>query len=186
MTTKFIKVVTLLLLINCSSSGQFQNSILRQKIKLLQPFEGSWTAEVKLHARNGTIIEETGIYKISWVLDGTYLQWHAFLRDKKDTNKIRNFIIMTTYNPDSVRYENLYLYRASPMKVFETGVYDAESREYKTAAFIPLEDGFRDEYVRTITRIVSDSNRISYIHYSRYKDEKEEILDFEANLTRIK
>ena len=182
---KFISATLLLIAISFACRCQIQSSAIREKIKLLQPFEGKWVAEVKLHSRDGRTVEEAGTYDISWVLDCTYLQWQAYLRSKKDTNWLRNFIIFITYNPDSSRYENLYLYRASAMKVFEHGSFNPVTKEYTTSAFIPLEDGSHDEHVRTITKISGDNNHVTYVHFSRYSDEKEETLDFEADLKRI-
>lgn|GEM_PF-6147139 len=182
---KWIIALSAGLIITLACECQTNHALTREKIKLLQPFAGNWSAEVKLHARDGRTFYESGTYQVSWILDSTYLQWHAYLNSKSNSKRIRNFMILMTYNPDSANYENLYIYRGSPMKVFEKGNFDPANMQYITTAFIPLEDGVHDEHVRTITKISGDHNHISYVHYSRYSNESAEILDFEAELKRM-
>ena len=88
-----------------------------------------------------------------------------------------------TFNNDSSRYEVNYFYARSAMKVFEVGELN-EGNEFLTSAFVPLEDGQHDEYVRTITKLIN-SGKMHYLHFSRFDYEKTERKDFEAILTRI-
>lgn len=92
--------------------------------------------------------------------------------------------MLITYNPDSSLYEVNYFYNGSNLKVFEKGAYFAGQGEFTTEAFIPFEDGARDERVRTVTRL--DGYKIHHTHYSQYSDEKVEWNDFTAELTRIR
>jgi hypothetical protein len=69
--------------------------------------------------------------------------------------------------------------------VTETEEYDDDgAQEFRTRAFIPLEDGVHDESVRTITSL-KDPDRVVYRHYSRYSHEEAERLNLEITLTRI-
>lgn len=150
-------------------------------------FAGSWRAETVFYTRKDHVPEyrETGIYKISWVLDTTYLKWDIQLHDKNNSGRKRSILILITFNPDSSYYEENYFYNGSSLKVFEIGNYDKIHRDFTTKAFIPLEDGSHDEHVRTVTHIMA-KNSISYIHYSQYSNEPEECNDFSAFLERVK
>jgi len=125
-----------------------------------------------------------GTYEIAPVLDGTYLKADMAMHRKEDPTKERSFLIFTTFNPQSGKYEQTYFYSRWALRVTETGEYDSQAKEYRTTAFVALEDGTRDENVRTITRL-SDPNNIVYTHYSRYADEKSERMDVQITLTRV-
>jgi hypothetical protein len=140
----------------------------KAKMRDLSGLVGTWDAH--------TSFDEVGTYTISWALDSTYLQWHLALGK-------RSMMIMLTYNPDSARYESTYFYNRSSLRVFETGAYDPAAHEFRTEAFIPREDGVRDEHVRTITKFFGDT-AITYTHFSRYSDQAAERNDFSATLRR--
>jgi hypothetical protein len=163
-----------------------RSGVIRQKMMALAPLVGTWTATTVFHRRDGRMPEdgEIGTYEIGWTLDSTYLAWHITLHDKDNAADTRYMLIMMTYNPDSLRYEENYFYNGSSLKVFESGDYDARRRELRTTAFIPLEDGMRDEHVRTITAIRPNGD-VVYTHYSRYNDEAVEHNDFSARLHRL-
>jgi Protein of unknown function (DUF1579) len=159
-------------------------SITRAKMRALAGLVGVWDAQTVFHEKDGKTPEhrEIGTYTISWALDSSYLQWDLSLHARDNPAHTRHMMILQTYNPDSSRYEQTYFYKTSAMRVFETGTYDTVAREYRTAAFIPLEDGTRDEQVRTITKIGSDT--VVYTHYSRHSNEPAEWNDFSAALVR--
>jgi hypothetical protein len=167
-----------------------QAAVIRQKMLMLAPFVGTWSATTVFHRRDGSMPEygEVGTYEVGWTLDSTYLAWRITLHDKdasaQTAPRTRSMLIMMTYNPDSLRYESIYFYNGSSLRVFETGDYDGAGRALRTVAFIPLEDGMRDEHVRTITAIQSNGD-VAYAHYSRYSDEAAERNDFSALLHRM-
>ena len=169
-----------------SAQNRDTASIIKQRMREVATFAGSWRATTAFHNREGQAPEyrEAGTYEISWILDSTYLRWDISLHGPL-TGQERSMVIMMTYNPDSLRYEVTYFYSGSPLRVFEAGEYDTTRKEFRTRAFIPREDGIRDENVRTISRITT-ANDILYEHYSRYSDEGAERNDFTAVLHRVR
>jgi hypothetical protein len=152
-------------------------SVVKAKMRELAGFVGTWDARTTFHGRNGTPdSHEVGTYTISWALDSTYLQWTISLGR-------RSMLILLTYNPVSARYEQTYFYNGSALRVFETAEYDSVAREFRTVAFIPREDGVRDEHVHTTTKFLADT-AIIHEHFSRYSDQSTERNDFSATLRR--
>jgi len=149
----------------------------------LKSLVGTWSAVAEFHQKDGSIAYDLGSYNISFVLEDTYLQWEVELHDKKDPSKHHSFLIFITYNPVTKKYDSTYFYSHWALRVTETGEYDDKSKEFRTTAFIPLEDGIHDENVRTITRL-NDPNRIVYEHYSRYNNESAERMNVVITLTR--
>lgn len=149
----------------------------------LRPLVGTWVAVAEFHQRDGTLGYDLGTYKVSYVLEGTYLQCEVELHDKVDPAKHHSFLIFITYNPVTAKYDSTYFYSRWALRVTETGEYDNKTKEYRTVAFIPLEDGAHDENVRTITEL-SDRNNIVYKHYSRYSNESSERMNVVIRLTR--
>jgi uncharacterized protein DUF1579 len=151
-------------------------------MEYLKPLIGNWHAVVRFHERGGSITEEEGSYRISPVLDGTYLEQEVEFHAKDNPGKHHSFLIFITYNPVTREYDSTYLYSRWALRVTESGEYDEKAKEYRTTAFIPLEDGTRDENVRTITKL-GTANRIEYIHYSRYSNESAERLNLDVVMT---
>ena len=147
------------------------------------PLIGTWNAVAEFHRRDGTTTEEVGTYKVSWVLERTYMQWEMTLSVRNDPSRHHSMLLLVTYNPATKKYESTYFYSGWAMRVMETGEYDGKSREFRTVAFIPLEDGVHDENVRTITRF-AETRHIQYLHYSRYNGESSERNDLTIFLTR--
>jgi len=148
----------------------------------LKPLIGNWTAVVRFHDKDGSITEETGTYKISSALEGTYLEEQVEFHRKDDLTKHHSFLVFITYNPVTKKYDSTYLYSRWALRVTETGEFDEKTKEYRTTAFIPLEDGTRDENVRTITKLAKP-NEIEYSHYSRYSNETSELLNLVVTMT---
>jgi hypothetical protein len=155
---------------------------IREGMKNLSPLIGTWDSVWKFHDKSGVSVD-VGTSSVTSVLDDTYLQWHVEHHSKEDPKHSRSFIIYTTFDPRSSRYDQTYFYSRSALRVTETGVYDDQAREFRTTAFIPLEDGIHDENVRTIISL-KDPNKIVYTHYSRYNNETIERMDLEVTLTR--
>jgi hypothetical protein len=148
----------------------------------LKPLIGNWTAVVRFHDKDGTITEEAGTYKISLALEGTYLEEQVEYHRKDDPTKHHSFLVFITYNPVTKKYDSTYLYSRWALRVTESGEYDEKTKEYRTTAFIPNEDGSRDESVRTITKLAKP-NEIEYSHYSRYSNETSELLNLVVTMT---
>jgi hypothetical protein len=166
--------------------GQDRSSdaqIILRNMVYLKPLIGTWNAVVRFHERDGSITEEEGTYRISSVLENTYLQQEVEFRAKNNPGRHHSFLIFITYNPVTKKYDSTYLYGGSALRVTETGEYDDKTKEYRTTAFIPREDGSHDENVRTITKLRND-NQIGYSHYSRYNNESAERLDLDILMTR--
>jgi hypothetical protein len=154
-------------------------------INHLAPLVGTWKAVAEFHERDGTLRYNDGTYEIAPVLEGTYLKWEVALHRREDPKRRHSFWIFTTFNPQSGEYDETYFYSGWALRVTETGEYDPQLKEFRTKAFIPLEDGERDENVRTITRL-ADKNKIVYLHYSRYNNEAAERMDVQITLTRLR
>jgi hypothetical protein len=156
---------------------------MRDGMRNLAPLVGTWSATWKFYDKHGSVSVLRGTYVISYVLDGAYLEWKGDHERKGHVPKTYALIIFTTFNPDSHQYEETYFYNDWPQRVFETGIFDAESREFRTHALVPREDGLHDEHVRTILNI-KGPNEMVYKHYSRYGNETRERLNVVITLTR--
>jgi hypothetical protein len=148
----------------------------------LQPLVGTWKADVDFHERDGGIAQEAAVYVVRPVLDGTYLEWDVTVHLVADPRRAHSFMIMTTYNPDTGKYDQTYFYSRWAIRVTETGEFDDAAREFRTTAFIPKEDGSHDEFVHTVLRFGADKT-VDYWHYSRYDNEKAEIMNLHAKLS---
>jgi hypothetical protein len=168
--------------ITCFANAQSAADTIKLNMKKLQSFAGTWQAKTIFHLRDGTTAKETGKYKISWTLDSCYLQWDIALQND-DSKKQRHMLILMTFNTDSARYDVNYFYAGWSMRVLEAGILNNDN-EFLTTAFIPLEDGVHDEYVKTVTRFTTPGN-MHYVNFSRFNHEKTERKDFEASLTRL-
>ena len=158
---------------------------IREGMKKLAPLVGQWRAAVTFHDENGVTREE-GTYKVSSVLDDTYLELEVERHRPESPQRRSQMLTLVTFNPRSREYETTYFYSRWAIRVTETGVFDDAAREFRTKAFIPLEDGVNDETVRTITSL-KDPNRIVYQHYSRRSPKETcEHMDLEIVLTRAK
>ena len=65
----------------------------------------------------------------------------------------------------------------------DIGEFDDSTKEYRTSALVPLEDGVHDESVRTVTSL-RDPTKIVHRHYSRYGNEDAGRMNVEITLTR--
>jgi hypothetical protein len=156
---------------------------IREAMKKLSPLVGKWRAVALFPQSDGSVTENDGTYDIGWVLEDTYLEYRVELHRKGDPSRHHGFIMYVTYNPRTQQYDSTYFYTRWAIRVTETGEYDAVTREFRTKAFIPLEDGVHDENVHTVTHL-NDPNKIVYTHYSRYSNQATERMDVEITLTR--
>jgi len=56
-------------------------TILRN-MSYLKPLVGTWNAVAEYYQKDGSVAYDVGTYKISYVLEGTYLEWDVELHDK--------------------------------------------------------------------------------------------------------
>ncbi|HEY4283298.1 MAG TPA: DUF1579 family protein [Chthoniobacterales bacterium] len=186
----FTKPRIISLLLVCTAIGssavaqEDQHVKIRAEMDKLAPLVGNWNATWKFH-RQGEIIERVGTHSISFVLDNTYLQWMVERHPKENPERSQAMLTFTTFNPRTNKYDTTHFYNGSALRVTANGEYDAATHELRDQAFIPLEDGVRDENVRAIINL-SDPNNIVYTHYSKFDDEAAERLDLEIFLTRIR
>lgn len=152
---------------------------IRAGMNKLSPLLGKWHADAVF--ADGR--ENVGTYDVHWALDDTYLEMEVDFHRKTDPSQHHGFVIYVTYNPATRHYESTYFYTRWAMRVTETGEFDEVANEFRTTAFIPLEDGKRDEHVRTIMGL-KDPRKIVYDHYSRYSDQAAERMDVRITLTR--
>ena len=158
---------------------------IREGMKKLAPLVGQWRAAVTFHDEDGVTREE-GTYKVSSILDDTYLELEVERHRPDNPQRSHKMLTFITFNPQSKEYDTTFFYSQWAMRVTETGVFDDASHEFRTKAFIPLEDGVNDETVRTITSL-KDPGRIVHRHYSRRSPKETcEHMDLEIVLTRAK
>jgi len=163
-------------------ADQAEYSKIREGMKKLSPLIGHWKAIARFHDGD-TVMEEPGSYDVSSVLEDTYLEWKVELHRQDDPKRSTQFMILTTFNPRTNHYDQTYFYNRWALRVTESGEFDDSAHEYLTSAYIPLEDDFHDEIVRTITSL-RDPDRIVYTHFSRYGQQKAERMNVEITLTR--
>jgi hypothetical protein len=150
----------------------------------LAPMVGKCRATAIFHDGD-KLTENDGTYDVEWALEDTYIECHVELHREDDPSHHHSFVIYITYNPASQHYDSTYFYSRWARRVTESGDYDAAKQEFKTQAYIPLEDGVRNENVHTVTHL-QDPNKIVYTHYSRYDNESAECMNVEITLTREK
>lgn len=145
---------------------------------------GKWKADIDFYDRDGKLIKETADYSVHPTLDGTYLEADVSVWRNDDASKRHGFKIMTTFNPDTGKYDQTYFYSRWAIRVTETGEFDDASQEYRTTAFIPLEDGKHDESVHTTTKFQPNGS-VEYWHWSRYDNETTALMNFHAVLKKM-
>jgi hypothetical protein len=155
---------------------------IREGMSKLTPLVGKWSAVALFHDGD-KVTENEGTWEIGWALEDTYLEYRVAMHRKGDPSHHNGFISYVTYNPRTQQYDVTYFYTRSAIRVTETGVYDEKTKQFRTQAFIPLEDGTRDENVRSINDL-SDPNKIVNTHYSRYSNESVERMQVQFTLTR--
>jgi hypothetical protein len=160
---------------------------IRAAMSKLAPLVGEWNAVWTFYDKNSVKEDpDPGTESISFVLDGTYLEFQWEHHNKQDPTRVRKVTSFVTFNPRTNQYDSTYFYRWNALRVTDTGEYDPVLQEFRTRGFIPLEDGVNDETVRTFTGL-KDPNRIVYKHYSRRSPaETCERMDLEIVFTRVR
>jgi hypothetical protein len=170
------------MLVSFSALAQVQErAAILEHMKRLEPLVGAWSAVAMFHDPETPC---DGTYLVQPVLGGTYLQFEVEWRRRSDHSRRSAFFIFVTWDPRAGKYVSTYFYTGSSLRVTETGELDEAAREFRTTAFVPLEDGVRDENVRTALSL-KDPSRLVYEHYSRYGNEPRERNDLTVTLTRL-
>lgn len=180
---------TLALLLSTTNLARAQagdTKTIFEHMEHLRPLVGTWDADYEFHNKDGTIdIVEPGTVRVSWVLDNTYLQMQTEHHRPKDPSKYWKYFTFLTYDAVAKKYLCTFFYGRWSTRVTEEGVFDEQSKELRTTGVVPLEDGKRDEHVRNIYKLTSETAP-SIIHYSRYEDEQTERMDVIIKLRRSK
>jgi Protein of unknown function (DUF1579) len=166
----------------CAEDPTANYAKIREGMSKLAPLVGKWSAVALFHDGD-KITENDGTWEINWALEDTYLEFRDAMHRKGDLNHHNGYITYVTYNPRTQQYDLTYFYTRSALRVTETGVYDEKTKQFRTQAFVPLEDGVRDENVRSIYDLI-DPNKIVETHYSRYSNEPVERMQVQFTLTR--
>ena len=143
---------------------------------------GKWRVLATFHNREAGPIYNEGKYHIRSVLDGAYIEIDAILWRKGHPEEHYSFLKLLTFDPRNGKFVSTYFYSRSSLRVTEEGEYDDAKQELRTIAFIPKEDGVRDENVHTVMRL-ADPHKIEYVHFSRYSNEPVERMDLSITLT---
>jgi uncharacterized protein DUF1579 len=167
-----------------TAAAQAENAnAIREHMDHLRPLVGSWSADYEFHEKDGTTLVEPGAVTVSWVLDDTYLQVQAEHHRREDPSRHHMYITYITYDPVTKKYVCTFFFGRSAIRVTEDGVFDEQTKELRTSALIPLEDGKRDEHVRNIYKLAGTDSPINF-HYSQYSDEPSERLQLVIRLRR--
>src|SRR5579864_3493640 len=148
-------------------------NVIREHMEHLRPFVGSWNADYEFHEKDGSIRINPGTWTVSRVLDDTYLQVQAAYHRREDPSRHHGYILYLTYDPVAKKYVCTFFFERDVLRVTEDGVFDEQTKELRTSALIPLEDGKRDEHVRNIYKLENPES-VTNLHYSRYNDEPTE------------
>jgi hypothetical protein len=179
----FVGVALLLGAVSTAAAQAENANTIREHMDHLRPFVGSWSATYEFHEKDGTTLVEPGTWTVSWVLDETYLQVQAAYHRREDPSRHHAYINYITYDPVTKKYVLTFFYARSAIRVTEDGVFDEQTKELRTSALIPLEDGKRDEHVRNIYKLAGTDAPINF-HYSQYSDEPSERLQLIIKLRR--
>jgi hypothetical protein len=184
--SRLLSILTALLTLSAIRAGAQDPAAdyprIREEMAKLAPFVGNWSAVALFHD-DKTITENDGTWEIRWALENTYLEFRVAMHRKGDPSHHNGFVRFITYNPRTQQYDCTYFYTRWAGRVTETGVYDETTKQFRTKAFVPLEDGVHDENVRTIENL-SDPNKIVHTHYSQKSNEPSERMQVEFTLTR--
>jgi hypothetical protein len=123
--------------------------------------------------------------KVSWTLDDSYLQVRAEHHPRENPSRHHAYITFITYDPITRQYIGTFFYGRSALRVTESGQFDERTHALLTSALIPLEDGKRDEHVRSIYNL-GGSHSLTVLHYSQYADEPNERLQLVIELRRTR
>src|SRR5262250_314106 len=66
---------------------------IRKNMAYLKPLIGNWDASADFHLTDGGTAHRRGSYKISSILDDTYLQWDVTLWSDSDPSRRHSFLI---------------------------------------------------------------------------------------------
>jgi Protein of unknown function (DUF1579) len=156
---------------------------IHEHLTVLNRLVGDWHVLATFHDRDGGLSYDEGKYHIRSVLDGAYIEIESTLWSKGHPEKHHSFLEFITFDPTKAKFIFTYLYSRSSLQVTEEGEYDEAKQELRTSAFIPKEDGVRDENIHTVMRL-ADPHKIEYLHFSRYGNESAERMDVSFTLTR--
>lgn len=157
---------------------------IREGMTKLSSLVGKWKA-VATYYNGEQVRTNEGTYDVDWALDQTYLEFRVTLHSTVDPSRQHGFRLFMTYNPASHRYDCTYFYTRWALRVTATGEYDDAKKLLRYNTFIPLEDGVHDEAVHS-TMDLSEPNKVTYTHYSRYSNQDNERMDVRIVLTREK
>ena len=81
-----------------------------KNMNYLKSLVGTWDAVAEFHQRDGSLAYDLGTYKISSVLDSTYLECEVVLHSKDNPARQHSFLTFITYNPVTRKYDSTYFY----------------------------------------------------------------------------
>ena len=149
-----VSLVTMSSMLNNQAIAQNKNKERIEKLRLLHILKGDWELNSTMIPLNAPKITEHGSMSCSIVFDSTYVECHVELENQRRRKRFyREFI---TYNPDSARYELLYLYSDNPSRIVEYGKLDKNELIAETTLTLA---GGKQESIQTLFRI-SDNNNL--------------------------
>lgn len=119
-----IAAFTMMLLLAATQPGAAQMKSANSRVERLRPLFtliGDWELRTRMIPLKGTIREETGTMNCTCLYDSTYIQCDVSLTGY-DARK-RAYKTFITWEPDSSRFVQLYLYSDSPVRIIEWGEY---------------------------------------------------------------
>src|SRR5215831_5501231 len=111
-----------------------------EHMEQLRALVGTWDADYEFHKKDGTIdIVEPGRFKVSWVLDNTYLQIETEHHRPEDPSRHWTYFTFITYDPVTKKYVCTFFFGRWSQRVTEDGVFDEQTKELRTIGLVPLE-----------------------------------------------
>lgn len=144
-----MKILTIALVF-ISISVYSQNKVRVQKMRDLKIMLGSWDVNTKMMPPGQPVIPETGTMTCKSLYDSTYIECDVALTNGRSKRAYKAFV---TYDPDSSRYVQHYLYSNMPILITETGII--KGNEFTTVAKFTNQGG-KQETVTAILKIGKD------------------------------
>jgi hypothetical protein len=102
-----------------SANSQSKNKIRLDHMSNINALLGTWDLKTKMISP-GRTTEEKGLMTCRTLFDSTYIECETKLSYQ---NRSRAYKVLITYQPDSSRFEQIYFYSDSPMRITEYGEF---------------------------------------------------------------
>ncbi len=171
-----MKLAITIALVSISVSVYSQNphKIRVEKMRNLKVMIGTWDMKTRMIPGPGKEIQETGTMHCISLYDSTYVECDVSLSNGKSK---RGYKLFVTYDADSSRFSQIYLYSNSAIRITETGQF--EGREFLSNGSY-LDQAGKVETVSGLMRIDTNDN----IYYESRSSAVNNEIDYIATFKR--